>query len=82
MDVEIRPQPRYLGQHDGRYAFSYEITITNHSDQAVQLLNRHWITLGPFYRWPLRLLQALALAIWPLRWQYQVYHRCTSSPPT
>jgi ApaG protein len=42
-EIGVRPQPKYLGQHDGRYAFSYEITITNHSQQAVQLLNRHWI---------------------------------------
>ena len=42
-EVGVRPQPTYLGQHEGRYAFSYEITITNHSDEPVKLLNRHWI---------------------------------------
>jgi ubiquinone/menaquinone biosynthesis C-methylase UbiE len=40
--------------------------------------NRYWITSGRFYMWPLRLLQCLLLAIWPLRWQYQVYHRCNA----
>lgn len=43
MNVEIRPKPTYLGQHEGRYAFAYRITITNHSAEPVQLLNRHWI---------------------------------------
>jgi ApaG protein len=26
-----------------KYVYSYTITIENHSDQTVQLLNRHWI---------------------------------------
>jgi len=36
-------------------------------------LSRSWILRGAPWRWPLRLLQALALAVWPLHWQYQVY---------
>lgn len=32
------------------------------------LLRRGWLGLAP------RLVQALLLATWPLRWQYQVYH--------
>ncbi|HKJ18445.1 MAG TPA: Co2+/Mg2+ efflux protein ApaG [Xanthomonadales bacterium] len=43
MDVEVKPHPTYLGQHEGRYAFAYRITITNHSAETVKLLNRHWI---------------------------------------
>jgi len=35
-----------------------------------------WIFFGPWYRWPLRATQALALPFWPLTWQYQVYHLC------
>lgn len=46
----------------------------------LHVLNRHWITQGRVLTWPLRLLQALALPLWPLRWQYQVYHRCRLSP--
>lgn len=41
--VEISPQPSYLGKQSDHYAFGYEITITNHSDVPVRLLNRHWI---------------------------------------
>ncbi|HEU4342883.1 MAG TPA: hypothetical protein VFU31_15085 [Candidatus Binatia bacterium] len=35
-----------------------------------------WITRGPWYGWPVRGAQALALPLWPLSWQYQVYHLC------
>lgn len=39
-------------------------------------LSMAWITSGRPLAWPLRALQALALATWPLAWQYQVYHYC------
>ncbi|MCB1706403.1 MAG: methyltransferase domain-containing protein [Halioglobus sp.] len=42
----------------------------------LHVINRHWITKGRIYTWPFRLAQSLLLAIWPLKWQYQVYHRC------
>jgi len=35
-----------------------------------------WIARGNALAWPVRAAQALALAVWPLRWQYQVYHYC------
>jgi hypothetical protein len=35
-----------------------------------------WINQGPMHARPLRLMQALALPLWPLRWQYQVYFVC------
>ena len=39
-------------------------------------LSWRWIGMGRPYAWPLRALQALALAAWPVGWQYQVYHDC------
>ncbi|MGN2244811.1 class I SAM-dependent methyltransferase [Frateuria sp. GZRR33] len=42
-------------------------------------LSRSWIVRGSPLAWPVRMLQALALAVWPVRWQYQVYHRCSVS---
>ena len=42
-DIEVSPQPEYLGRQNEQYAFGYEITITNHMDVPVKLLNRHWI---------------------------------------
>ncbi|MBS0211846.1 MAG: methyltransferase domain-containing protein [Proteobacteria bacterium] len=42
-------------------------------------LSWHWIRNGPVPTWPLRMLQAVALATWPMRWQYQVYHHCRAA---
>jgi SAM-dependent methyltransferase len=42
----------------------------------LHVLNREWICKGRWFQIPLRLAQALVLPIWPLRWQYQVYHLC------
>lgn len=39
-------------------------------------LSWSWITHGSAFAWPIRAAQALALPLWPLRWQYQVYHEC------
>lgn len=35
-----------------------------------------WIRSRGWRSVPLRTLQALALAVWPIAWQYQVYHLC------
>ena len=42
----------------------------------LHILSRSWIFRRPFYSWPLRAAQALALPFWPMSWQYQVYHLC------
>lgn len=42
-------------------------------------LSWSWIRLGRPYVWPLRAAQALALTIWPIAWQYQVYHYCRAA---
>lgn len=39
-------------------------------------LSRSWITNAPVWHWPVRAAQALALATWPIAWQYQVYFLC------
>ncbi|MCB1615683.1 MAG: Co2+/Mg2+ efflux protein ApaG, partial [Pseudomonadales bacterium] len=48
--IDIKVVTRYLGQQPSmidedikEYAFSYTITISNHSDDTVQLISRHWI---------------------------------------
>ncbi len=45
--IDIRARAKYLAiQSDpGRnsYAFSYTITITNHREEPVRLLSRHWV---------------------------------------
>lgn len=40
----------------------------------LHVLSCNWITANGPKGIPLRALQALILPIWPLRWQYQVYH--------
>lgn len=46
----------------------------------LHVLSASWIFRGPWYGWPLRAAQALALPLWPLSWQYQVYHLCRVNP--
>ena len=45
--IQITPRPFYLAEQsdpdDAQYAFGYEITITNHSGNDVQLMDRHWL---------------------------------------
>jgi len=41
--VHVVAQPRFLGQHEDKFAFAYTISITNHSDHSITLRNRHWI---------------------------------------
>jgi ubiquinone/menaquinone biosynthesis C-methylase UbiE len=42
----------------------------------LHVLSWSWISQKKWYHIPLRAAQALALAVWPLSWQYQVYHLC------
>ncbi len=45
--IKIDVQTQYVAEDsrpvEQRYVFAYTITITNNSDQAARLLNRHWI---------------------------------------
>ena len=45
--INISVKTAYLEQHsephNKRFAFSYTVTIENTSDQAAQLISRHWI---------------------------------------
>lgn len=42
----------------------------------LHVLSREWIGLHGWKQFPLRLLQAAVLPLWPMGWQYQVYHFC------
>lgn len=42
----------------------------------LHVLSWSWITMNGWLAAPLRALQALLLPLWPMRWQYQVYHLC------
>jgi ubiquinone/menaquinone biosynthesis C-methylase UbiE len=45
----------------------------------LHVLSWSWISMNGFLQAPFRALQALALLVWPLRWQYQVYHLCVKA---
>ena len=45
----------------------------------LHVLSWSWISMNGFLPAPFRALQALALLVWPLRWQYQVYHLCVKA---
>lgn len=42
----------------------------------LHVLSWGWIGMNGIVQAPIRALQALSLAVWPLKWQYQVYHLC------
>ena len=42
----------------------------------LHVLSWSWISQKKWYHIPLRAAQALALVVWPISWQYQVYHLC------
>ena len=42
----------------------------------LHVLSWNWISMNGWLRAPFRAIQACLLLIWPLRWQYQVYHLC------
>lgn len=47
----------------------------------LHVLSRKWIFMRGVLQSPVRLLQAVCLMLWPLKWQYQVYHLCKPSDP-
>ena len=42
----------------------------------LHVLSWEWITLDKWYTVPVRSIQAILLALWPLKWQYQIYYFC------
>lgn len=45
----------------------------------LHVLSWSWIASAGAWSIPVRVAQALALAVWPLEWQYQVYFRCRNA---
>lgn len=43
INVETSYQAKQSDPESKRFVFSYRITITNHNETPVQLLNRHWL---------------------------------------
>ncbi len=45
VSVQARFEPRQGAPADGRYLFSYRITIANNSVRTLQLMARHWVIM-------------------------------------
>ena len=42
----------------------------------LHVVSWRWISAGKWHLIPLRAMQAIMLAVWPLKWQYQIYFLC------
>ena len=73
--ADIREELRTLTEW--RELFSSAGLEVRHRWRDLHILSPTWIFRGSWYAWPVRAAQALALPLWPLEWQYQVYHLCT-----
>ncbi len=72
--AELREEVRSLREWQELFESAGLVVLYRWRD--LHVLSSSWIFCGPWYRWPLRAAQALALPFWPLAWQYQVYHLC------
>jgi ubiquinone/menaquinone biosynthesis C-methylase UbiE len=72
--AELREEVRSLQEWQEMFAYAGLEVVRRWRD--LHVLSWSWIFRGPWYVWPLRSVQALALPLWPLSWQYQVYHHC------
>ena len=45
----------------------------------LHVLSWDWIKASGWLQIPIRALQAVVLPLWPLKWQYQVFHLCKKS---
>ncbi len=73
--ADLREEVRSLAEW--RELFASAGIQVRHRWRDLHVLTPSWIFRGPWYGWPVRAAQAFALPLWPLRWQYQVYHLCT-----
>ena len=73
--VAVREEIRSLQEWQGLFESVGLRVISRWKD--LHVLSPSWIKRGPWYVWPIRAIQAFALPLWPLSWQYQVYHHCS-----
>jgi ubiquinone/menaquinone biosynthesis C-methylase UbiE len=72
--VAARETVRSLDEWEGM--FSAAGLVVERKWKDLHVLNGRWLFRAPWSMVPLRLVQAAMLPLWPLSWQYQVYHRC------
>jgi len=72
--VNIREDVRTLGGWKTLFEGNGLEVVDRWKD--LHVLSRQWILSGRWYWIPMRALQAALLPVWPLKWQYQVFHLC------
>jgi SAM-dependent methyltransferase len=72
--TDIREEVRSLSEWKELFA-SAGLTVTKQW-RDLHVVSWSWIKRGAWYEIPLRAAQAAALTLWPISWQYQVYHLC------
>ena len=75
--VDAKEHVRTLGEWNSLFNDS-GLTV-NDMWKDLHILSWSWISSGRWYSIPVRAAQALALTVWPLKWQYQVYFQCSTS---
>lgn len=70
----IREEVRTLEQWEELFAEA-GLRVTKRW-RDLHVLSWSWISKGRFYAWPVRAAQAFILPLWPISWQYQIYHEC------
>jgi SAM-dependent methyltransferase len=73
--ADVREELRTLGEWHNLFAGAG--LRVRYRWRDLHVISPSWIFRGSWYAWPMRAAQALALTLWPLEWQYQVYHLCT-----
>ncbi len=72
--AEIREEVRTLAAWEELFN-SAGLSVTSRW-RDLHVLSWSWIGQGNWYLRPIRAAQALVLPLWPISWQYQVYHLC------
>ncbi|MBN8736881.1 MAG: methyltransferase domain-containing protein [Xanthomonadales bacterium] len=72
--VAIRETVRPISEWVGMFGAAGLVVSAKWRD--LHPLSTHWICRGPVWAWLIRAVQACALALWPIGWQYQVYFLC------
>ena len=72
--VKVREVVRSLPEWRALFAAAGLDIVSRWRD--LHVLSWEWISRQGWRASPLRLAQALALPMWPMAWQYQVYHYC------
>jgi SAM-dependent methyltransferase len=77
--VAARETVRSLDEWEGMFGAAGLVVERKWKD--LHVLNGRWLFRQPWRMLPLRIAQAVMLPLWPLAWQYQVYHQCRLVPP-